>query len=239
MRPDFKGEQGLAHDMDMMTDRYIRPTLPYASLWFALAACCSLLAARCLRDVCWLAGLRAGVPTQPADDILRARIQTLGVAEHVFEMNLGRKSVIWRLFDVGLVDSYSSGLSAKQVVGGGSQAPPLCRHAGRVYPEIRNPVEALEAMEAIGALEALGATPCLNTADSSLITLHSRGARGQRHTWMPFFDDANAIIFLAPISAFDQYLEEDYKVRVLIPIPFYPTPFPIFGHFQPLSATLT
>jgi len=74
------------------------------------------------------------------DDILRARIQTLGVAEHVFEMNLGRKSVTWRLYDVG-------------------------------------------------------------------------GSRGQRHTWIPFFDDASAIIFLAPISAFDQYLEEDYKVN--------------------------
>jgi G-protein alpha subunit len=30
------------------------------------------------------------------------------------------------------------------------------------------------------------------------------GARGQRHTWVPFFDEANAIIFVAPISAFDQ-----------------------------------
>jgi len=30
------------------------------------------------------------------------------------------------------------------------------------------------------------------------------GARGQRHTWIPFFDDATAILFLAPISSFDQ-----------------------------------
>ena len=47
------------------------------------------------------------------------------------------------------------------------------------------------------------------------------GARGQRHTWIPYFDDAyvasaeysrpmlticssTAIIFLAPVSAFDQ-----------------------------------
>jgi len=30
------------------------------------------------------------------------------------------------------------------------------------------------------------------------------GARGQRHTWVPYFDDANAIIFVSPISAFDQ-----------------------------------
>jgi hypothetical protein len=30
------------------------------------------------------------------------------------------------------------------------------------------------------------------------------GARGQRSSWVPYFDDANAIIFVAPISAFDQ-----------------------------------
>ncbi|KAF8149394.1 G-protein alpha subunit [Crassisporium funariophilum] len=39
------------------------------------------------------------------------------------------------------------------------------------------------------------------------------GARGQRHAWVPYFDDATAIIFLAPISAFDQYLEEDPKTN--------------------------
>ena len=71
---------------------------------------------------------------------MRCRLQTLGVAEYNFPMNVGRKAVTWRLFDVG-------------------------------------------------------------------------GSRGQRHAWVPFFDDANAIIFLAPISAFDQYLEEDYKVN--------------------------
>ncbi|KAJ4477383.1 guanine nucleotide-binding protein [Lentinula aciculospora] len=65
------------------------------------------------------------------DDILHARIQTMGVAEHVFDVNIHGKSVSWHLFDVG-------------------------------------------------------------------------GARGQRHTWVPYFDDANAIIFVAPVSAFDQ-----------------------------------
>ena len=66
-----------------------------------------------------------------ADDILHARIQTMGVAEHVFDVNLHGKMVTWHLYDVG-------------------------------------------------------------------------GARGQRHTWVPYFDDANAIIFVAPVSAFDQ-----------------------------------
>jgi len=64
----------------------------------------------------------------------------MGVAEHVFDVNIHGKSVAWHLFDVG-------------------------------------------------------------------------GARGQRHTWVPYFDDANAIIFVAPVSAFDQYLEEDPRTN--------------------------
>ncbi|KAF8525956.1 guanine nucleotide-binding protein [Hysterangium stoloniferum] len=74
------------------------------------------------------------------DDIMRARIQTMGIAEHEFEISLGPKAVKWLLYDVG-------------------------------------------------------------------------GARGQRHKWIPYFDDANAIIFLAPISAFDQYLDEDAQTN--------------------------
>ncbi|KAJ7646551.1 G-protein alpha subunit [Roridomyces roridus] len=35
------------------------------------------------------------------------------------------------------------------------------------------------------------------------------GARSQRPAWCSYFDDVNALIFLAPISAFDQFLEED------------------------------
>ncbi|KAH9956854.1 guanine nucleotide binding protein, alpha subunit [Russula dissimulans] len=35
----------------------------------------------------------------------------------------------------------------------------------------------------------------------------------QRHAWVPYFEDATAIIFLAPISAFDQYLEEDPRTN--------------------------
>lgn len=39
------------------------------------------------------------------------------------------------------------------------------------------------------------------------------GTRTQRQTWVPFFDDVNAILFLAPISAFDQMLNEDRRVN--------------------------
>jgi len=73
-------------------------------------------------------------------DILNVRLQTLGVMEHTFPINMGGATYDWKLYDVG-------------------------------------------------------------------------GARGQRHAWVPYFDDATAIIFLAPISAFDQYLEEDPKTN--------------------------
>jgi guanine nucleotide-binding protein subunit alpha len=78
------------------------------------------------------------IPT--TDDILHARIQTMGVQEHIFDVNIHGKNVTWHLYDVG-------------------------------------------------------------------------GARGQRHSWVPYFEDANAIIFVAPISAFDQYLEEDPRTN--------------------------
>jgi hypothetical protein len=74
------------------------------------------------------------------DDVLHARIQTMGVAEHSFSVNMHGKVVPWHIYDVG-------------------------------------------------------------------------GARGQRHTWVPYFDDANAIIFVAPISAFDQVGDSPDSVR--------------------------
>ncbi|KAI9460793.1 G-alpha-domain-containing protein [Boletus coccyginus] len=80
------------------------------------------------------------VPTD--DDILRARLKTLGVSEHRFQVkgHLGSTmSTDWRVFDVG----------------------------------------------------------------------------GQRSAWAPYFDDMNAIIFLAPISCFDQVLQEDPTVNRL------------------------
>ncbi|OBZ66663.1 Guanine nucleotide-binding protein G(t) subunit alpha-3 [Grifola frondosa] len=41
------------------------------------------------------------------------------------------------------------------------------------------------------------------------------GARSLRHKWYPYFDDINAIIFLAPISCFDERLAEDRRVNRL------------------------
>ncbi|KXN84487.1 Guanine nucleotide-binding protein alpha-4 subunit [Leucoagaricus sp. SymC.cos] len=41
------------------------------------------------------------------------------------------------------------------------------------------------------------------------------GQRSQRAAWIPYFDNMDAIIFLVPISAFDQLLEEDLKTNRL------------------------
>ncbi|KAF8643529.1 hypothetical protein AX16_008985 [Volvariella volvacea WC 439] len=80
------------------------------------------------------------VPTD--DDILRARLKTLGVSEHRFTMSSSSISRDWRVYDVG-------------------------------------------------------------------------GQRSLRAAWVPFFDDVDAIIFLAPISCFDQVLVEDPKINRL------------------------
>ncbi|KAF9457920.1 guanine nucleotide binding protein, alpha subunit [Collybia nuda] len=79
------------------------------------------------------------------DDVLKARLKTVGVSEYKFEMEVtaGRDSgTEWRIVDVG-------------------------------------------------------------------------GSRSQVTTWAPFFDDVDAIIFLAPISGFDQVLLEDRSVNRL------------------------
>ncbi|KAJ7669389.1 guanine nucleotide binding protein, alpha subunit [Mycena polygramma] len=76
------------------------------------------------------------------DDVLRARLKTVGVSEYTFEMEVptGRETgTEWRIVDVG----------------------------------------------------------------------------GSRTTWVPFFDDVDAIIFLAPIAGFDQVLAEDRTVNRL------------------------
>ncbi|KAG8953506.1 hypothetical protein FRC04_002348 [Tulasnella sp. 424] len=81
--------------------------------------------------------------SESSDDILNARLKTVGVVEHSFQINTGGdKAVDWRIYDVG-------------------------------------------------------------------------GSQSQRATWAPFFDNVQAIIFLAPVSVFDQVLAEDPSVNRL------------------------
>jgi len=74
------------------------------------------------------------VPTN--EDILHARIRTVGIAEHRYQLQFGALMKTWRIIDVG-------------------------------------------------------------------------GTKRQRHAWIPYFEGATAIIFLCPVSAFDQWLDED------------------------------
>ncbi|KAF9467322.1 guanine nucleotide binding protein, alpha subunit [Collybia nuda] len=90
------------------------------------------------------------VPTD--DDILRARLKTLGVSEHRFSLKAGNMmSHDWRVFDVG---------------------------GARSLRQTRTPINLLAA-------------------------------------WAPYFDNMDAIIFLAPMSGFDQVLDEDPMVNRL------------------------
>ncbi|THV05755.1 G-alpha-domain-containing protein [Dendrothele bispora CBS 962.96] len=41
------------------------------------------------------------------------------------------------------------------------------------------------------------------------------GCRTMRHAWLPFFENTNCIIFLCPVSCFDERLEEDPRVNRL------------------------
>lgn len=41
------------------------------------------------------------------------------------------------------------------------------------------------------------------------------GSRTARHAWLPYFDNVQTIIFLAPVSCFDQHLSEDSQVNRL------------------------
>lgn len=77
------------------------------------------------------------------DDVVRARLKTMGVSDYSFVIDQGpRGTYMWRVLDVG-------------------------------------------------------------------------GSRTQRHQWMQYFEDASAVIFLAPLSAFDQKLAEDRSVNRL------------------------
>jgi guanine nucleotide-binding protein alpha-1 subunit len=77
------------------------------------------------------------------DDVIRARLRTVGVQEHRFVFDDGRAAgTEWLLYDVG-------------------------------------------------------------------------GHRSARATWAPYFDTVDAIIFLAPISCFDEKLAEDARVNRL------------------------
>ncbi|KAF8553230.1 G-alpha-domain-containing protein [Imleria badia] len=82
------------------------------------------------------------------DDVVRARLRTLGIQEHMINVVEDGVSQTWKIYDVG-----------------GSRTQIL--------------------------------------------------AHTHRNTWLPYFDRAHAIIFLAPVSCFDERLHEDPTVNRL------------------------
>lgn len=101
------------------------------------------------------------------DDIVRARLRTLGVEEHRFTMESGAyPGSEWYIYDVG---------------GSRSMVSPSLR---RLF--FWHDIQTLDLFSVM-----------------------------QRPHWIPYFDDVQAIIFLAPL-AFNLMLEEDPKVNRLV-----------------------
>ncbi|KAF4616573.1 hypothetical protein D9613_008941 [Agrocybe pediades] len=57
--------------------------------------------------------------------------------------------------------------------------------------------------------------PNNNDAGKDWILYDVGGSRTIRHAWLPYFDNMQAIIFLAPVSCFDERLSEDSRVNRL------------------------
>jgi len=70
-------------------------------------------------------------------------------------------------------------------------------------------------LKTTGVVEHTFSIPSGNNQGAEWRIYDVGGARNQRHAWAPYFQDVTAIIFLAPISAFDQVLTEDPRVNRL------------------------
>ncbi|KAH8097045.1 G-protein alpha subunit [Cristinia sonorae] len=56
----------------------------------------------------------------------------------------------------------------------------------------------------------------VNEVGSTWLFYDVGGSRSQRAAWAPFFDDVNAIIFLCPMSGFNEFLVEDRSMNRLL-----------------------
>ena len=102
------------------------------------------------------------------EDVLKARLKTIGVSEHKFTVEIGQYFIA-RLPSI-LLSSFLS-------------LAPLGYHVGE---------------------------------KTNWSVYDVGGTRTQRAAWQPYFEHVNALIFLAPISAFDQALVEDRRVNRLV-----------------------
>jgi hypothetical protein len=137
----------------------------------------------------------------PADDVLRARLKTVGVSEHTFEMEstAGREAgTEWRIVDVG---------------GSRSQVRPVppCRHACSIAPAARSVSGGPRAGMCALMFAGLQRSGCRSS------TTVRAAPRSCACVLTPALVDA--IIFMAPISGFDQVLVEDRTVNRLVRAP--------------------
>ena len=63
----------------------------------------------------------------------------------------------------------------------------------------------------VGGIRTSVSLPCL-----FITRMFADLAPPQRAAWFPFFEDCNAIIFMAPISCFDENLEENHRVNRVV-----------------------
>ncbi|KAF9000823.1 G-protein alpha subunit [Cyathus striatus] len=109
---------------------------------------------------------------QPSDDdVVRARLRTLGVQEYRIQFEQPAKE---------------------------NNFLPCTSSSSSLLPVKTN--------NAVSALQDFG---------KEWILYDVGGSRTMRHAWVPYFDNVNAIIFLAPISCFDERLLEDPTVNRL------------------------
>jgi hypothetical protein len=102
------------------------------------------------------------------EDVLKARLKTIGVSEHRFTVEIGQ-------------------------------------HFIACLPSIL-----------LSLFPALALLLCHIGEKTNWSVYDVGGTRTQRAAWQPYFEHVNALIFLAPISAFDQALVEDRRVNRLV-----------------------
>jgi len=96
------------------------------------------------------------------DDLLNVRLQTLGVIEHSFDINMSGTKYVWKLYDVGGAVRENSSESS--------------------YPSFLHPD--------INLIQQRGQASLSQLHSGYMHLLRFRCFRfDQRHTWVPYFDD--------------------------------------------------
>ncbi|KAI0058615.1 P-loop containing nucleoside triphosphate hydrolase protein [Artomyces pyxidatus] len=79
-----------------------------------------------------------------------------------------------------------------------------------------SPVDVLKArIQTVGVEEHLLKMETSAELGQQWAIIDVGGSRGMRAAWVPYFDDVNVLVFLAPVSAFNQTLAEDRTVNRL------------------------